>query len=269
MLPRTVLLPFTLASLAAALPVLWQDENAELAEEAFRICDLDGNRWISLAEAQATLGMSRAEYASFDENNDGRVVLAEFQSNAEAVIGRLGFAPSEELRRVDPNANITVRSTEEALRELLELFDEDRSQGLAGSELEGLLRAYGMDISAAQLLKQADLDASGQLEHGELNPLISVVSGPIRETSGGESTFQPPPIAIRFLGSATLPLPGEVGHFLRLDVDRSGALDADDLRTLGQGGRIPVRPGAVISALDRDGDGKISPDEFWQSMGGR
>lgn len=270
MLPRSLLVPLALAPLGAAVPRLVQDDtpNDALTEEAFRICDLDGNRWISLSEAQSTLGMSRVEYSSFDANNDGRVVLAEFQANAEAVIGRLGFAPSEELRRVDPTADVTVRSTEEALRELLALFDTDRSSGLEGSELEGLLHAYDLEISADQLLVQADRDDSGQLELEELGPLISLVSGPTFDSrSGAEPEFQPPPAAIRFLGSTTLPLPNEVGHFLRLDVDGDGRIGVDDLRTLAEGGRIPVRPGAVISALDRDGDGAIGRDEFWLSMG--
>ena len=259
-----------LALAAASAPFLQDEEAASLTEEAFRICDLDGNRWISLSEAEATLGMSRAEYSSFDANNDGRVVLSEFQANAEAVVGRLGFAPSEALRGVDPKADVTVTSTEELLTELLALYDIDRSRGLSGNELERLLLAYEVDVSYQQLLAQADLDDSDQLEIGELTPLVKLVSEPEFDSgSSSRLTFRPPPPSIRFVGSTTIPPPAEVGFFVRLDANGDAVIDADDLRTLGEGGRIPVRPGAVVSALDRDGNGRIDPDEFWTSMGAR
>jgi Ca2+-binding EF-hand superfamily protein len=52
------------------------------------------------------------------------------------------------------------------------------------------------------------------------------------------------------------------GQFTRLDADGNGAVDAADLKELMSPARSSVRGGAVIAALDTNGDGKLDPGEF-------
>ncbi|MEO6711206.1 MAG: hypothetical protein ABI054_07020, partial [Planctomycetota bacterium] len=64
----------------------------------------------------------------------------------------------------------------------------------------------------------------------------------------------------------TAPMPpqidGPVRHFRRLDLDGDVRVSTEDLRRLQSPLELSVRAGAVLAALDSDGDGELSPEEF-------
>jgi len=62
-------------------------------------------------------------------------------------------------------------------------------------------------------------------------------------------------------------LVGPVPSFHRLDYDWDGGISRADLSLLLTGAGIDVRPSAIIAAIDMDGDGALSAEEFYASMG--
>ncbi len=75
----------------------------------------------------------------------------------------------------------------------------------------------------------------------------------------------------RVLRDNSMPEPdqlvGPVSSFHRLDNDWDGDISHADLSVLLTGAGIDVRPSAIIATLDTDGDGRLSPEEFYGSMG--
>jgi hypothetical protein len=47
-------------------------------EQFFKICDHDGNKWISFREANYSLRIDRTKYGSIDVNSDARISASEF-----------------------------------------------------------------------------------------------------------------------------------------------------------------------------------------------
>ena len=248
-----------------------QAERQRLAEEAFAICDLDGNGWISAREAEASLAMGRSEFRIFDTDQDGRIRPDEFLERFDNVMERLGVAPSEDLREVDTKKALGIAPTETEARggvsedELLRIYDMDANGALQRSELDLLMADLKVDFESEEIVRELDLDESGELELGEVGRLAVLVDRRMSEDAASSS--DPLTALVAGSGAGIDDVPEPVGHFHRLDANGDGAIDANDLRTLSRGGRIPMRPGVIIGALDTNADGRIDEREFWRSMG--
>lgn len=271
----------------------------QLLQDHFRLCDLDENGWISLREAQAALALERAEYQRLDANQDGRLDAMEFAREPRTLLARLGArlasepgasAPeppaepeAERAPAPEPAAPPTAAARPSPLRSefgamtvkpgaFLRRFDTDASGGVNGTELEAALAEGGLPLSAAQALEVLDRNDSGQLEGGELFPFAWLASrarpapvppSPPEPAPPEPSPAETPPAAVR----EREPGPGRGSHFARLDPGRDGFIDEADLRTLQSPARLDLRLRAVLSALDRDGDGRLSESEFRAAMG--
>jgi Ca2+-binding EF-hand superfamily protein len=278
---------------------LLEENRARLLREHYKLCDLDENGWISLREAQFTLGLLRADYQRMDANQDGRLDAAEFDANRELILARLGTrVPEPEPSPSPPETPPATLETPAALQpalepapteptpapsspplrfppqRLVEHFDADGTNGLDAAETARLLSEAGLALSSAQVLESMDHDDSGQLEENELFVLAWLVSKedglsvriapaapPTPAPVAAESPDETPP-------ATSEPRKGP-SHFQRLDADRDGFLTEADLRLLQGATRLELRLRALLSALDSDGDGRLSAAEFEASMGGR
>jgi Ca2+-binding EF-hand superfamily protein len=269
----------------------------QLLAEHFGLCDLDENGWISLREAEGTLAIDRSEYRRLDANEDGRLDAGEFASERRSLLARLGALPRPEPAREPreppaapgpapepsttpgpvtdaPPPSAAPRSEFGAMTikpgGFLRYYDADRSGGLSGAELEAALLETGLTLSAAQALEVLDRNDSGQLEGGELFPFAWLASkSRSAAPSEGESASAPVPDPVVAEVTPPEPEPRKAGgnHFARLDPDHDGFVGEADLRLLQRPARLDLRLGAVLSALDRDGDGRLSEAEFRAAMG--
>lgn len=266
-----------LLSLTPAIPAAaWQDDDVDAERwmaEHLEVCDLDGNGWISYREAATTLGIDKAEFRAYDENGDGRIDRAEFEANAERILVRLGAVPGPQPRAGPTSARgarspdpvpsrpaAAVPPSRATSAALLRAHDRDKSGGLNRQEIETLLRRLGSSLSPSVILDRMDRNGSGELDEPELGALALLATRLVVGPQPSLEAAGPPPPARRS------PVP--VGNFRRLDRDRDGYIDADDLRGLLAPARVGVRPSTVVAALDRDGDGRLDEAEFLGSMQG-
>jgi Ca2+-binding EF-hand superfamily protein len=273
-----------------------QVEEERLLEQHFQICDLDENGWLSLREAVATLALERDEYQRLDANRDGRMDAGEFKRERASLLARLGalpepglssavaepppepdIAPAPPAARLD-SAPLSVRRSEiEAMTVkpgvFLRRYDIDRSSGIDAAELAAAVAENGFALSPAQALEVLDRNDSGQLEASEVFALAWLASRahpappPPQAEIPLEPTMDPAETPAQLGGSAPAPRPELRSHFARLDPGQDGFIDEADLRALQSPARLELRLRAVLSALDRDGDGRLSEDEFELSLG--
>ncbi|CAF0719920.1 unnamed protein product [Rotaria sordida] len=130
------------------------------------------------------------------------------------------------------------------LRQAFDLFDTDHSGAISLPELKQALSALGVrvnDHEARQMFSAIDIDKNGRIEFEEF---VEVVA---------DSYFK------KFSRSEILEA------FRRFDHNRDGYIEADELKTiLSKLGRHysneEIR--RMIAQVDRDGNGKISIEEF-------
>ncbi|HED64765.1 MAG TPA: hypothetical protein ENJ09_04330 [Planctomycetes bacterium] len=143
--------------------------------------------------------------------------------------------------------------------QLLALYDQDQSGGLAVAEVDVIVERIGNELSSALIVQQTDQNESGELELPELGALAFFVSErlspEIRQDVEELSRTTPGTGADDESAAAA-------GPFARLDHDHDGRITARDLRALAGGISPVIRIEAVIAALDRNGDGGIDPREF-------
>lgn len=272
------------------------DEAQRLAlHQHFQVCDLDGNGWLSLREAEMTLSLGRAEYQRLDADRDGRLPEAELEPHKAQVLARLGALHPDEPILVVPEADAPGDARGEGTDEvrpaeaepepeapgarrmypapvhLLARYDADRTGGLAIPEVAGLFSEVSLGLSADMVVAQMDLDESGELEARELLPLCFLVARNLPEPL--RPPEPEPPAPDEAAGDAPDPVEAAVPaleartHFARLDPSGDGAIDDTDLRALQSPARLGIRVEAVLSALDADGDGRLSEPEFRRAMG--
>lgn len=282
------------------------EREARQLREHFQVCDLDENGWLSLRETQVTLSLGRDEFRRADSNQDGRLELGEFEAQRSLLLVRLGVpaasppdarpAPQPEppsdpaltppAREPESGALPPVPGSKNGRRprsefasllvkpsDLLQRYDLDHSKGISVAELEKLLTELGLVLSPELVVAQMDPNHSGELGARELTPLAWLASKHVPEAllpertapqaqaaPGASATEVEPPTAV----AARVPT-----HFDLLDPGRDGFIDEADLRALQSQARLDVRLRPVLSAMDEDGDGRLSELEFQRSMGRR
>ncbi|MBL8859113.1 MAG: EF-hand domain-containing protein [Planctomycetes bacterium] len=251
------------------LPVAPMPESpTDLAGLYFRTCDYDGNGWISFNESNSSMNLDRDTYAVYDTDRDGRITLEEYTARYLTVISRGGaFAP--------PKARvISTRIPKRTPEELITAFDTNNDGALDRREVQTALAEYGAQgVDAQVVLETIDRDRSERIEASEAQALLDVLAPPTitterkRYASIAELFDQ---VEARKLAADTTPQPprilGPVSTFRRLDFDQSGKISVSDLDELQRPLLIPIRKSAVISTLDLDGDGELSPREFHAAM---
>lgn len=249
---------------------LQQEEAVDpLPEEYFEAADLNKNGWIGFKEAEETMKLDREQFDVFDKDDDGRVDLTEFKARYLEYKRHGGAFPAPGL---EP-APVVRRFPRRTIAELGRAYDKSADDAIDASELALVLADYGVrGLSSEVAMKKLDLDGSGKLDENEIYRVIEIVDPAQSETrrpstidelfsrviariSRDEATFLPPLI------------PGPVSPFRRLDFDDDGSIRAEDLIELSRPASLPVRVHALVAALDKDGDGGLSPAEYWASMG--
>lgn len=260
-----------------------EQEREERIGEHFRVCDLDENGWISFREATAILGISRKEFRRYDTDLDGDIDAEEFRARARTLLGLLGALPSPKRSEGSKDAPSDARTKEArppvfTVERLLKRFDADASGSLSLEELRKLFDLSKADLSPELVTEQMDPNDSDELEANELGPIATLLTEmrlvlpPTAELADNPNTKSRPfeelykrnrdeerPTGA--LGTAPK-IAGPVSHFRRLDLWNDGYIDESDLRQLILPARIEVRVAAILSALDADGDNRLSQEEF-------
>lgn len=278
--------------------------RAQSLLDHFRLCDLDSGGWLSLREAEVTLSLDRSEYRRMDANQDGRLDATEFSAQGELLLARLGALPaSTEAERkaqaeplsepeaeapsppappapADPEphqpgarSNASAPSAL-AVRpsDLLGRYDGDQSAGIDATEIERFFAEAGLALSPELVVAQMDPDDSGQLESPELVAIAWLASRHLPESLRPVPAPATPAEEPALAAAAPLAQPPArlallSTHFGRLDPGHDGFIDEADLRALQSPSRLDLRFRALLSAMDQDGDGRLSEPEFRSSMG--
>ena len=265
-------------------------EREELISEHFLVCDLDENGWISFREASTIFGITRKEFRRCDTDKDGDIDASEFRERARTLLSLLGALPpprprgDTEKSSVGPSRN-SNRPARITVEQLLERFDVDVSGSLTFDELRKLFDLTEADLSPELISERMDPNGSGALEANELRPVATLLSE--------MRVVLPPPSALADNPDPTTPsfeklynrdreaerpttvtggpprIEGPVSHFRRLDLWNDGYIDEADLRQLIAPARVEVRVAAILSALDTDGDNRLSEEEFRTALKGK
>lgn len=282
------------------------ERAARQLREHFKVCDLDENGWLSLRETEVTLSLARDEFRRADADQDGRLEPTEFEAQRALLLVRLGVPapapvaatppprePPADPMPADPEAAREPESGERPARpgradgpprsefasllvkpsDLLQRYDVDGSKGIGTGEIEKLLTELGLALSPDLVVAQMDPNGSSELGARELMPLAWLASKHMPK-----ALLPDPPAADVLAASAVTPAGIEAPpaaparaptHFGLLDPGRDGFIDEADLRALQSQARLDVRLRAVLSAMDGDGDGRLSELEFQRSMARR
>ena len=247
--------------------------SLEVVRSYFSVCDRDTNGWVSFREARDSLEFDRVVYARLDADRDGRVDFEEFRKHYSAVSARVGTLPPPRIIRDEP------RDLPRQPSQILAAYDDDSSSSLDEDELSSVLFDYGRaQLSIETALAKLDQDGDERLRGAELE-LLSRLLGTLHVVGPENVDLDAEPATVEELFGTVIPrgtrvdaapqppqIVGPVTHFRRLDLDGDGGVELRDLEELVRPARLDVRSSAVIAALDRDGDGRLSPAEFKTSL---
>jgi Ca2+-binding EF-hand superfamily protein len=237
-------------------------------QKYFATCDYDASGYLTFSEANASLGIDRDGWKAYDEDNDGRISEKEFSRRYEAILAT-GGAFNPPTPKADARASIPERA-EDALAS----YDKNRDKGLDMGEIDFLLVEIGaIRMEAETSIDQFDRDLTRKLEVPELEDLLALLR-PDKAKSKG-----PRPRSLnelfgklvpRTLQEGSTPQPVRITPpvltFRRLDIDADGGISLEDLSELQRPLVLPVRAGAVLAALDANGDGTVDETEFRAAM---
>ncbi|MFN9785484.1 MAG: EF-hand domain-containing protein [Planctomycetia bacterium] len=240
------------------------DETAEAAQAYFALADWNGDGWISFKESADSMDLDRQAFAAFDADRDGRISLDEYVARQKAIVERGGVL--EAPRRKPARQAAPARSA----ADLLALFDEDRDSGLGERELARVVEeSKNKELSPTSLLAALDKDGDKRLSGEELDRLAATLAPAAEPLAPAPKMtlaqlFETPMARESRTAAAREParIAGPCGDFRRLDADGDGHIGVGDLVELQRPLVLPASPQAIVSSLDRDGDGRISRDEF-------
>jgi Ca2+-binding EF-hand superfamily protein len=234
----------------------------------FGFVDADGNGWLSLRETSSGLDFDAGRFRSFDVDKDGRMTIAEYKNFYIREI-EAGHPPSAP-RSTVTKGRVAPRRDELQLRVA---FDRDLDGALDTPEFATLLAEYGQgDLDARMVFQRADGNGDQRLDLAELTR-VAVLLDPLAQSQKRAA----PPMArslSELFGAHTARtgegqppyIAGPVPTFWRLDIDGDGFIEDEDLAILQGHTHMPISVGAVKSALDRDGDGRLSALEFAMAL---
>lgn len=269
-------------------------ERARLESEYFTTSDYNGDGSITYREAQAALTLTRASFAQYDNNGDGRISREEFGQRYRELLERTGAFRRPTPKGVTPTApdepeaplgspenpvdlSALIAGTSAPLPATPETFvsqyDENIDGRLSGPELASASEALGFSgMDAASILATLDADKSGYVEPPELESALNALgllhaagaAPPAPKPKSIEELFGEAESRASYAGSTPRPpfIKGPVRPFRRLDIDDSGSIELADLKLLAVSAHPRIRPAAVIASLDLDGDGQLSKAEL-------
>ncbi len=143
------------------------------------------------------------------------------------------------------------------LRELFQRLDANNDQTIEASEVpEAASAAFD------KLLRLGDTNKNGKLEADELRELARHMAA--GQVGGGAG----PAARIKAMDKdkdgrvSKSEFTGIPANFDRFDKNKDGFIDADELKALNPAAGAPAVPAAGMAAIDKNGDGKISREEF-------
>lgn len=242
-----------------------------LQRPVFMTIDYDHNGWLSYTEARASVGIDRAEFALYDRDRDGRIVLREFVVRYDEIVAQTG---AFRVPLPDPKADWTKAPSAAAMRNEC---DRDADGTLDVDELKTLLERWKRpELDAASVLEKLDVDGDGRLGHGELATLAhladaAILGGDGARRSGATNVVElfgaVTPNNAAYGATKSVPrVVGPIPHFVRLDLDRDGSLTLAELARLQEGSGMATRAGAVLAALDLNGDNRLTEREFLSGL---
>jgi Ca2+-binding EF-hand superfamily protein len=161
---------------------------------------------------------------------DGKALLATYDADSDGMLSEL------ELTRAMTDAEIQDPTP----LVMMTTLDKDRSLGIDGLELDELSRVLFPSRDPTTEKKKLTL--------------VELFDRSIPKDTRAGTTMGP---------RRTI---GPISVFRRLDYDRSGGIELNDLEALQRPLRSIVRPAAILATLDKDGNGTISAAEFAASM---
>jgi len=244
--------------------------SAGTARQYFEIADYDGDGWITIREATASMELDRRSFALYDQDGDGRISPDEFRARYEKIL-RNGGAFVAPLGKDEPPRSGSAAPPDRPARK-----GRDADKTLDRSELRAFLAKRHSRLDPEVVMSKFDRDGSQRLEQGEVADLTAFLDPARRSHPGPRATSVEElfgkPILREEREGATLLAPriaGPVPIFRRLDPGGGGRITSVDLLGLGSPIQFPIRIAAVLAALDRNGDGAIDADEFRVCLTGR
>lgn len=253
---------------AAPAPSSRDAEDDDLGTFYFRTADWDADGSIRFSEAEQSMGLDLDEFGVYDKDRDGLISESEYSARYRVIVQRGGVFSAP---RAKPDA---ARPTKRDGKALLTAYDSDVDGMLGESELAHAMQEARVEEPTPQvMLATLDKDKSFGVDGAELDELSKFLfpekGAPSAKKAASIAELFDHPLPKETRSGATMGpqrTVGPISVYRRLDYDRSGGIELNDLEELQRPLRSVVRPAAVFATLDTDGNGSISPEEFAAAM---
>jgi Ca2+-binding EF-hand superfamily protein len=238
-------------------------------QQCFERCDRNADGWVSFSEAREALSVDRGEFRVYDRDRDGRIDRDEFGLRYRETLERQGAFPPPKA----PEKS-TALPPKRSATQLRVAYDKDGDGAIDALEAHACLVDYGIaELAQVPLFRKLDVDADARLVGAEIDALAGALT--LILAPGLQPALPPLEKTIhelfgkvvereRAVGAPAEPplIAGPLPAFLRLDIDRDGAITTADVARLQQHQPLALRATSVLAALDRNGDGRVDEPEF-------